>query len=184
MTTSIFKYTWTVLLFISFISSCGQTDKNSKNGNTTTTLHEISVDTISAVFADTSTIAIIDFNQVNQWIFDSTYKAANLNKAEINKIEKLFLASIADHNLKLSGSAKSYFSIDLKKRKYSRQYICALNKVGQKEVYINCFCELLGTDSNWKRSLVIVDDGGNCFFNLKLNLDANSYYDFFVNGLA
>ena len=30
----------------------------------------------------------------------------------------------------------------------------------------------------------MVDDGGNCFFNVKVNLNTGQYYDLMVNGNA
>ena len=73
------------------------------------------------------------------------------------------------------------FIIDL--RKYYRQYIVTKNKKGEKEVWVNCFCSIQNMDY-WKKQVVFVMDGGNCFFNLKINLSRKSYSDFEVNGEA
>jgi len=65
---------------------------------------------------------------------------------------------------------------------YNIQLVPVLNSIGQKEVWVNCLCS--GTDDNWKKGITVVDDGGNCFFNLKINLTLKISYDFFVNGYA
>ena len=54
---------------------------------------------------------------------------------------------------------------------------------GQKEVWVNCFCQLSG-DNKWKTEVVHVADGGNCYFNFKINLTTKTCYDFAVNGVA
>jgi hypothetical protein len=56
-------------------------------------------------------------------------------------------------------------------------------KNGKKYVYINALCNsqdasLLG------RSLIVVMDGGNCFFNVKYDPVNKVFYDLFINGEA
>ncbi|WP_375562126.1 hypothetical protein ACE193_06135 [Bernardetia sp. OM2101] len=65
---------------------------------------------------------------------------------------------------------------------YYRQYIVVKNKLGEKEVWINCFCR--NTESNWRQEIVQVKDGGSCYFNLKINLSKKQHYNFRVNGEA
>lgn len=75
---------------------------------------------------------------------------------------------------------KKYFIIDL--TRYKRQYVAIINSKGEKEVWINCFCNTW--DKNWKTNLIFVHDGGNCYFNLKINLTTRKYYELMVNGDA
>jgi hypothetical protein len=128
---------------------------------------------------DTSRIAIIPFEKSMNWIFTSGYKAAKLTQADILEIEEINNESIIDFNSKLSGNATAFY---LKQSKYRRQYVCVINKKGQKEVFVNFFCSSFGSD--WKNEIIDVKDGGNCFFNFKLNLTTRKYYDFSVNGDA
>ena len=54
----------------------------------------------------------------------------------------------------------------------------------EKIIYINCFCYIMDLYADqWKTELIMVDDGGNCYFNVKANLDKNEYYELMVNGL-
>jgi hypothetical protein len=70
--------------------------------------------------------------------------------------------------------------IDLKR--YKRQYIGVTNEKGEKEVWINCFCiDPHNPKMNWKKEFVMVKGGGNCYFNLKVNLTTKKYYDFDTN---
>jgi len=67
---------------------------------------------------------------------------------------------------------------------YKRQYIPSLNDTGQRVVWINCFCEAHGED--WKKNIVGLDvmDGGNCFFNLKINLSDLTFREFAVHSMG
>jgi hypothetical protein len=57
-----------------------------------------------------------------------------------------------------------------------------MNTKGDKEVWVNCFCR--NAVGNWKEELILVQDGGNCYFQLKVNLNTKKYYEFTVNGNA
>jgi basic membrane lipoprotein Med (substrate-binding protein (PBP1-ABC) superfamily) len=169
------KYWMTLFLFATLISACGQASQSplgaNKNKSSQKSLY------------DTSKISIINFNKSIYWLFDSASKASILTDADIWEVERLFNESIADYNSKIKKKEdKKYFAVDLQKFNYKRQYVCVTNKDGQKVVYVNCFCETIGVD--WKSTLIQVEDGGNCFFNLKINLNTKKYYDFFVNGYA
>ena len=73
------------------------------------------------------------------------------------------------------------FMIDI--RNYKRQYIAYINSKNEKEVWVNCFCETWDNDV-WKFKIVEVRDGGNCYFNLKINLEQKAYFEFCLNGTA
>ena len=80
-----------------------------------------------------------------------------------------------------NGSELKNFVIDLKR--YYRQYIVVQNSKGEKEVWVNCFCNIQNVDY-WKKQVVFVQDGGNCFFNVRINLTKKTFSDFIVNGEA
>ncbi|HMT10960.1 MAG TPA: hypothetical protein PKA39_04990, partial [Ignavibacteria bacterium] len=68
---------------------------------------------------------------------------------------------------------------------YNRQFLGGITESGEKIIWINCLCkresEVL---KNWKTDLIIVADGGNCFFNVKVNVNRQVYYDLMINGNA
>lgn len=98
---------------------------------------------------------------------------------EENKYGELYFDKVqTEHpNSKLN---KENFILILSR--YKRQYMAILNKNGEKEVWVNCFCDHF--DWNLKTRVVQVCDGGNCFFNLKINLNKNIYYNLMINGDA
>jgi hypothetical protein len=169
------KYLITPFILGMFLGACGQASPKPM----------ASAKNKSSQFAsyDTASISMITFDRSDYWLFDSTSKPSILTNADILEVERLFNEAVAEYNSKLkSGDNKLYFSIDFMKYKYRRQYVCVTSKDRQKEVYINCFCETMGVD--WKNKLIQVEDGGNCFFNLKINLNTKRYFDIFVNGYA
>jgi hypothetical protein len=131
---------------------------------------------------DTSKITIIPFENNAYLLFDtSNYSPSTLTQEDILDIEYLFNECVNEYNSKLSGEeAKQFLYIDLDKRKYKRQYICATNNRGEKTVYVNCFCDYYG--NNWKTQIVRVFDWGSCAFQLRINLTHKEYSEFNVNG--
>ncbi|MEO6452959.1 MAG: hypothetical protein ABIN97_02740 [Ginsengibacter sp.] len=130
---------------------------------------------------DTSKTAIIPFEKKGSYPFDNKYKPAKLTQDDINNIDRLLLECVTDYNNSLDIDHKEW-RIDLKKYDYKKQLIVVTNEKGDKEVWVNCFCETW--DGRWKTRIMLVDDGGNCFFNFKINLTTNKYSDLVVNGVA
>jgi len=91
-------------------------------------------------------------------------------------VYKQIVKKLPDQDLNIND-----YVIDLKR--YYRQYIVVYNRKGEKEVWVNCFCNIRSL-ANWRKKAVIVMGGGNCFFNVRINLTRKSFSDFMVNGLA
>jgi hypothetical protein len=130
---------------------------------------------------DSSKSATISFNPKSKYPFDNTYKTARLTQKDFIIIDSLQIACVTEYNNSLDKEHKQW-SIDLNKHNYKRQIIAVTNKSGEKEVWVNCFCRTW--DNRWKTEIMIVDDGGNCYFNFKINLAAKKFYELGVNGGA
>jgi len=74
---------------------------------------------------------------------------------------------------------RSEFILDLPR--YKRQYAAYINEHGEKEVWINCMCSV---DDGWRDNIIMVRDGGSCYFNLTINLTKQLAYDLSINGEA
>ena len=131
---------------------------------------------------DTSTVAIIVFNQNYDWPFKHTYTPTTLSENEIQQLDSLFRQCIFIYNSNLASDRKRSYSIDFLKYKYKRQYIAVINDKGEKEVWINCFCN--AQEKHWKTKIILVEDGGNCYFNLKINLTTKDCFEVSVNGYS
>lgn len=168
------------LILTIYLTSCGQTENKNRNQQ----------NQINALTMDTSIIAILSSDIAPHWIFKDP-EPADLTTEDLQKIEIILLECINNYNTEQEKKIEEYknkypehrlnnknFNIDL--ARYKRQYIAVINSKGEKEVWVNCFCNTLGTD--WRKNLIIVLDGGNCYFNLKINLTKGEYFDLIING--
>jgi len=129
-----------------------------------------------------SSIAVIPFDRSGNWLFNNNYTPVSLTEKEIKEIDTLINISISEHNSSLSKELREFYGIDFKKYKYKRQYVAVINGKGEKEIWINAFCSTMG--DKWKKEILLVEDGGNCFFNLKVNLKTKKCFGLSVNGYA
>lgn len=141
---------------------------------------------------DTSLITIFPYDTAQHWVAKNG-KTTTLTTEDFLKIDNLLTNCVNDYNGKQVKQFeknnkenpeynlnKKNFLIDL--TEYKRQYVATINSKGEKEVWVNCFCDAMSF--NWKQHLVFVFDGGKCYFNLKINLTTGQYYDFIINGDA
>jgi len=140
-----------------------------------------------------SEYVILPFKKDWNWIFKNA-KPTELTQSELIKIENILKIAVKENNerqkIYLKKHNKKYpknkwgktgFELKLKGKK--RQYIPVINEKGEKEIWINFFCDDFGTEK-WKTEIVEVDDGGNCYFNLKVNLTTKTYSELGINGYA
>jgi len=158
-----------------------------------------------SIHIDTSRYAVLKFDTIAKLygIFEKNYKPAVLSDVEIAEIQDLLTKRVMQYN-DTAYSAYKKDSIESKKRhpgstaydgriihpeKYYHQLIAAINSKGQKEVWINCFCDtyLIPSHSDrsyWRKHIFMVMDGGACFFHLRINLGTKTIYRFYVNSVA
>ena len=127
-----------------------------------------------------------DFSAENQQIFkyDAQELAhyvkdaapAALGDEDFPVIKDLLQKAVDDYNERQSSGAQKINSLS----SYKRQLIPYLNARGEKEVWLNLFCSNNGV--NWRKVIVMVDDGGSCYFELKINLVNRQVISFNVNG--
>lgn len=135
----------------------------------------------NAIVTDT-TFATIKFDATDMpYIFDKNALPATLTPQDLEQIDSILLVCVANYNKTIRQDLQ-FMKIDLVGRLYKKQLVAVVNGRGDKEVWVNCFCDYFS--SPWKTELLIVSDGGSCFFNFKINLKSLKYYDFSVNGLA
>jgi hypothetical protein len=138
-----------------------------------------------------SSFVIFKLDSVNRWLIKNA-APASLNSVELNLIDSILRKAIDNYNsdrkIWLDSLTKSNpaFSLSLEDLKinvysYKRQYLPYLNSNGEKEVWVNCLCD---TNKNWKDGVLIIEDGGKCYFNLIINLSNKSSHTLIVNGEA
>lgn len=174
-----------IFIILISISSCNGTKKATEIESTENTQTEFKL--------AESDFVILPFNKDWHWIFKDV-KPTKLTQSELIEIENILKIAVKENNEKqkinLIKHNQEYpknkwketgFEIKLKGKK--RQYVPVINEKGEKEVWINFFCEDWESD-NWKKDLMHVLDGGNCYFNLKVNLTNKTYSELGINGYA
>jgi hypothetical protein len=165
-----------------FLTSCGQNTTETQNKER----QQIGYSD------DSSVVAILTFDTTQDWIFKEG-KPTDLTNEDLRKIDIILNKCINDYNLEQDSQFKeindkhSEYKLDKKNftinlMRYKRQFVAILNSKGEKVVWVNCFCWAGSQD--WKKNLIFVRDGGNCFFNLKINLTTGQYFELMVNGDA
>lgn len=114
-----------------------------------------------------------------QHIFGDTYTELELTSEEIEYAFRKIDTCFWDQR---RGTVNRL--LDMKPADYKMQFICAKNSKGEKMLWINGFCKNKSDIyTNWKDNLIEVDDGGKCYWNLRLNLDnRGEHYVLRVNG--
>ncbi len=107
----------------------------------------------------------------NYVVLHNDDKPAPLSIDEIKEIDTLMIAYIKKNQLDLENLSD-----------YKRQYFPSYNDKKEKVIWVNYFCD--GSFINWKKTLVIVNDGGKCFFQFTINLSTKKISDFMTNGNA
>jgi hypothetical protein len=69
---------------------------------------------------------------------------------------------------------------------YRRQYIATIDSDGRKRIWGNFFCVYEGAlpRDRWKTDVVLVHDGGDCYFNVEFSPDDHTFRNLTVNGDA
>ena len=130
----------------------------------------------------TSDYVVLKYNSQWHWVFKDV-TPSDLNKKELIQIEKILQSAIEEHNKYFINDNEGFKQWGLELSRYKRQYVPVINQKGEKIIWINFFCQD-SNSVNWKIDIPIVADGGNCYFNLKINLTTKQYSDLRINGYA
>jgi hypothetical protein len=142
---------------------------------------------------------VIELDSSNQDLYENT-TPTNLKFYEIQLVDSIIKYAIADHNQKAKddyqklltyypGMEDNEEGYILDFNDYYRQYIPYINERGEKVVHVNCFCDVTNMNGElsgryWRTDLIQVNDGGNCFFSLYVNLTLETFAHLMVNGVG
>lgn len=108
--------------------------------------------------------------------------SSSLSRNEIEQIENIIKERIENHKDSFNDWVNDYLETNTPIF-FKRQYVPVILENGNKAVWINFLCSL-SNHEDWKEKLIIVDDGGPCYFQVKVNLARKEYYEFHSNGVA
>jgi len=168
---------WFIGIFIMVLTSCKWQSKqtDSKIDNVFS-----AGDTLNTLLTDTIETNLITKNKP---LWTPT-------KAQVDQIDSILIKAIMD-TLEITNN-----DFEIKNTNgFYKQYICYLDNSGDLIVFVNAFCHLhyAPVDSvdkviwktfDWKNKLLVVNDGGACYWSIRINLTRKKYFDFFVNGQA
>jgi hypothetical protein len=104
------------------------------------------------------------------------------NANEIILVEKLIIQHLDTVRNKWNQSVFVHERL----RKYIRQYFGYINEKGERIIYINAL--LRNSDfipkKDWSNDLVTVEDGGNSYWGIKINLSTHQLFEFRTNSVA
>lgn len=170
-----------IFIFLILILSCNGNKKTDKTANEQNTQSEFKL--------AKSDYTVLTYQPKWYWMFENV-EPAELSESELIDIEKILRIAIKENNDSRKIALKNNPNKELFESRYllkidgfKRQYVPIINNEGQKEVWINLFCDEHGMEY-WKNELFEVEDGGNCYYNLKINLETKKYYDLSINGYA
>jgi flagellar basal body L-ring protein FlgH len=177
-----------LISIVAVLSACGNTmeKSNSEEKQTTT---ELKFDLLKSEYV------ILPLDSSVSWlsIFNEA-KPAELSQSELAEIEEIIEIAIKENNKQQNQELVKHNNTnpdnqltetgyELKLGGFKRQYVSVINEKGGKEIWINFFCDDWGNEK-WKSEILIVKDGGNCYFNIKVNLTTKTYSELRINGYA
>ncbi|MBE8971220.1 hypothetical protein IQ277_35015 [Nostocales cyanobacterium LEGE 12452] len=98
----------------------------------------------------------------------------DLSNEELIEVNKLVGLCILENKDELSKQLESY----------DMQFVAVINQQKEKEVWVNCACKDEYSPNDYKYGLIDADDGGDCYFRVKVNLTKHIYHSLSVNGRA
>jgi len=110
-----------------------------------------------------TSISILPYNESSDCFRNE--KRASLSEEEVQLVNHFLIKGVEKYN----------DTLDL--NVFNKQYTPLINSVGEKEVWITCFCD--STANDWKTTpiLPIDNDSDDCYFMMKVNLTLMKSYD-------
>lgn len=157
---TVFRHLFLAIIFIGLNSSCAKNDPN-----------------ITVLNDPANFKYIIYYN--NDRLAEGT-KSWDISRKDFALIDSLLrsksLKNDPDDNFSTINIPEKYLE------NYFRQYIPYIDKNGDRIVYINAACHK--EDKKWETSLLVVRDGGDCYWQVKVNVDKKVMYEFGINSIA
>jgi hypothetical protein len=104
--------------------------------------------------------------------FSNGSKSIDLNANELKLVDSLLNVCLKDNSIKRE--LKDYY----------KQCISVVDSSNEKVVWINLLCKGRRRDTTYQHYVTRVHDGGECYLNLKINVDTLKYYQLYINGDA
>lgn len=144
-------------------------------------MHTGVVDVKINSIVDTAVYAILPYDKSMagmNWRYKDV-RPGVLTPAGVDSLESIIESACKAHNEKKTDTFYQVMPLN----KYHRQYVPVVAANGERVVWVNFFCGEV-TGSAWRKSIGVVDDGGNCYFQLFIEVNRREVYDLYTNGYA
>ncbi|HEY4327920.1 MAG TPA: hypothetical protein VGN20_28310 [Mucilaginibacter sp.] len=115
-----------------------------------------------------------DKNKYANYGFDKDAKPTTLSKAELAEMKKLIKARVAVYNQ--GKNPKDRYEFIKEPEKYFKQIIPVINSKGEKELWVQCSCQVM--KDYWQKGIGVTSDGGICNLVFRINLTKRSVMSF------
>jgi hypothetical protein len=166
------------LLCVITLFSCG---KSTNNGKETKTENKKESTPDKKIPGSEIEHTVITAGKHMEWLFGNAYTPWTPADEDIQYALKRIDTCFYDQK---RGTANRL--LDMKPEDYRMQFVGVKNSNGERLLWVNCFCRhKVNNFPNWEESIVEVDDGGRCYFNVLFNIDKKEEpYKLRVNGDA
>lgn len=129
-------------------------------------------------------VAIIEETKYIYWVTGYDFSSWKPNEIDFKVADDILIKAI---NLNQFYFLRGKNISEIKK--YYRQYLCYVNERGEKIIYINSMCELfkdydednMPVVFDWKTKMIDIADGGECYWNVKLNITTQEFFELKIN---
>ena len=170
------------LIIISLVLSCQNSAKEKKHSINPKKQNEL---------IDSKTVILIN-SEYNDWLHNRKgYKMWSPDMNDIKLMDNILKNAIDNNEFDFLKNP----TLSSIKKNYYRQLIPYIDENGNHIIEINAFCDILDnppdpndekpkwTKMDWKNYHVLVDDGGDCYWQIKINIDKEDYINYGPNGL-
>lgn len=162
-------------ILIIFLTSC----LLSENCNNNSCIEEL----------DDDKVAVISDEVTKKWLSSNNYRLFQPTMDDFNDTEDILKKTIKNGEFNFLKEP-----ILLQIKDYYRQYVFYFDDNNHKIVRINAFCRILQTPIevdektvwepfDWRNKLFVVNDGGNCYWTITINLTTKENSVVIVNGV-
>jgi hypothetical protein len=100
---------------------------------------------------------------------------------EVERAEKLLKSRLPELNKDKISQGEKCGNIEKELESYTRQYVGFINQKGNKIIWVNMLMHLRSVPS---KHIIIVDDGGSNYWNVKIDITSRDVYDLEINGVG
>jgi len=140
--------------------------------------------------------AILDFESIDKIFMqypNEEFTKTDLSSEEVRLVQEILVKEMDDFNQREIDRLRRIGADTIESIKYDLyigpideywcQYVPMSNSTGDKNVFVNCFCDEPHDDS-WKYTIVDYMDGGRCSFRMRILLNKKKGVHMKVNGTA